>query len=343
MTIKVERQRSTSLLAIVIAALMLVTPVAIGSLAYHYGASSESQGMFSFIATASSIYLSGEDPVFIQELSAINAYTGRVKIAVEPKTFFKVERRAEGYWVLRLRAMTNSRPPAENRVLASNVVLALDGREVYKDTIHFILGRRSSAFYSEALLIQVGEDLKLRVWHWYIEGPHTLREKVFVAPMLRGFKLLKEYLEHEVYVKWVALRGETWWPYRCLGPEAAGKTLEGVLSLEEVGDTMLITVLDWPLSVNGVTVAYEGYPFIRVLDPLGRAYSIRFKLGFNDHPVFYILLPSRYSLVGVKVGGSLYKPRECIYGSPGENCYTFKLDKAFLNTYTVEIYLLSNS
>lgn len=267
---------------------------------------------------------------------ALGAFKG---VEASPQGLFSVGVAEErgGLLVVSLRV---GRDAAERRGLVEGRVLvsvARSGRSMLLERgFYAYLGCNSApVLRSEALELIFRNSSFVEAWHWYIRAPHDLGHRLFIAPRLGNFTILRSYLSLEMFVKKVVPRGGVWWPLSNYGPSAIGRSIDDVLEVEELSDHYLLNVSLWPRRANGVTVAYSG--FVKGVREGGLVRYV-FRLGFTSPLELYIVAPRGMVLKEVSVPplGSLGFSA-CPYAPPGYVCYHARIREAILSTYSLEL------
>ncbi len=216
------------------------------------------------------------------------------------------------------------------------VYLLYRGSVIAEKPFYFMLSIEDPRIEAEGILLNIYENFTLTAWHWDIEIPHRDSSKIFIAPRLSDFKLLKEYLELQLYVGMITYRNGSWWPLRGLGTRVVNKSLDELISIMPCDETLLLNVTLVPRDVKGVTIAYKG-----VVKPslvLGK-YIVKLNMGFNDRPYIYVNIPEKYSLASAMVSGETMSVSSCIYSPPGFKCYSIKFEEAVLSLYDLTLEL----
>jgi len=219
--------------------------------------------------------------------------------------------------------------------LKGSICLGRDNVVIYEKTFYFILNQEDPIIETEGIILTIHENYTLTVWHWDIEIPYRTESKLFIAPMLKNFTLLRDYLEYEVYVGRIMYRSGAWWPLRGFGVHIVNKTLDDLFDIRVENNLILLNVTFIPNEARGVTVVYKG-----VIEPTctWKHCVVKLNMGFNNKPYFYILIPGKYDITLFKVSEEVLNTVECIYAPRGFKCYLMKYEKAILSSYELQLH-----
>ncbi|MCS7127751.1 MAG: hypothetical protein RMI83_00520 [Desulfurococcaceae archaeon] len=258
-----------------------------------------------------------------------------LSIYIEPSEAFTVINEVQLDNSIELEALVRNQLGLQG-LFKGYVYLLYKGSVITEKPFYFILSNEDPRIETEGIVLNIYKDFTLTTWHWDIEIPCGDSSKLFIAPRLEGFELLKEYLELQLYIGMITYRNGSWWPLRGLGTYIANKSLEELISITPCDEALLLNVTPIPKNVKGVTVAYKGA--IKPDLSLGK-YIVKLSMGFNDKLYLYINVPGKYSIASVVVSGEAVNVTSCIYSPPGFKCYLVKHERAILSLYDLKLVL----
>lgn len=289
--------------------------------------------VYQLVVLSNSTILRDRDQLLIKILG--KGDLSNLKVLIKPDQLFTIKNITNLGDMLEVEAfMSNS---LGLNGLFEGYIYVLNGDQILmKKPFYFIIGKEYPSLESEGLLIKIGEDFTITIWHWFIELPPVSSSKIFIAPRLEEFKLLKEYLELELYIGMIMSRSGSWWPLRGVGTYVIDKNLDDVISVNYNDNVMLVNITLIPSTAKGVTIAYTG-KIKPTLTPRGCILELH--MGFNNKPFIYLIIPEKYSIATLRVSGEDMRIDNCVYNPPGARCYLVKYEKALLSTYDVKITL----
>jgi hypothetical protein len=268
-------------------------------------------------------------------IEVINIENEDLDVVIEPAEIFETTGKVLNGNSIEVQAIIKANESLRG-FLKGKVSLVRGNAIIYEKPFYFILNQEDPLMETEGIIINIHEDYTLSVWHWDIGIPYRAKSKLFIAPMLKNFTLLREYLEYQVYVGRIMYRGGAWWPLRGFGAHVVNKTLDDLFDIRVENSLILLNITFIPNEARGVTVIYRG-----IIEPTcTREYCIvKLNMGFNNKPYFYILIPDKYDLTLFKIFGEVANTTECIYAPRDFKCYLVKYEKAILSSYELQLHL----
>ena len=186
-------------------------------------------------------------------------------------------------------------------------------------------------FRSNGLIVRLNDN-EVTVWYWVIRYPHNFNFVCFPLSYLNGLRLREDYLKLELYVIRIYPWGGIWWPLRCSGPRAFGKSLKGVMELGRGSEGPFINITYLPKGVKGVTITYEAE--LPKFNASGLT-SLTLPLGPFGKQVIYLQLSSDLKFLKATLSKGSLKLREIGEGPPFAPLgYKYHILEAFTNVTT---------
>ncbi len=262
----------------------------------------------------------------------------KLKAIINPSKYFKIYNMSSSGEKAIIKAKVRDQTK-EAKELEGNIIIT-DDVTVINETFYFSLGCTIMPILkSEAIEIFFINKTYVKIWHWFIKAPHKLKYKIFIAPHIRNFNLMKDYLELQVFIKLVTPRDNVWWPLRNYGTYIVDKNISDLIIVKDVLRYYLVNVTEWPEYANGVTIAYSG-----IVTPCYGESFITYNLtfGFTSPSVIYVVTPSSWRVKAILLNNEPMNMEKCIYAPKNFSCHLVRINKAILNSYVISIVLFTS-